>query len=532
LGRYNKLIIAPGLLGDSSITTTGKFSIGGKSPLTRGAKESDVGGEVGRKIAALGIKALVLEELPDAPSTRVLKITAERIELAEMPELKGKLVSETILALRERFGGEAGLLCIGPAGEMKLGGAGIAVAGRQDAQVRYAARGGLGAVLGAKGIKAIVVDDAGAPAMAPPIYDPAGLREAGKALVQGIMADPKTENRHVYGTPAVLTMCNEIGILPTRNFSAGRFEKADEICGDRIAQLIAERGGDGRSGTPCVKGCVIACSNVFPDPAGKRIVASIQYENIALLGPNCGIGDIDAIAELNHLCNEVGVDAIETGAAIGVAMEAGVVPFGDAEGAKDLLRQIGRGTPLGRIIGSGVVVTGKVFGVRRVPAVKGQAIPAYDPRSLKGNGVTYVTSPMGADHTAGNMLETARTINPLGIEQQVEVSRKLQIRGAILDTMGLCLFTRPPFTKQPDLFLPLLKGRYGWDLAYADVQRMGIDTLEAEREFNRRSGAGEEFNDMPEFMREEPLPPMDSVYDVPLAEMQRIWEVQVPENVF
>jgi len=169
---------------------------------------------------------------------------------------------------------------------------------------------------------------------------------------------------------------------------------------------------------------------------------------------------------------------------------------------------------------------------RYFPSPKGQAIAAYDPRALKGNGVTYVTSPMGADHTAGNALETAKTINPLGIENQVEVSRKLQIRAAILDTMGLCLFTRPPFTKNPDLFLPLLKGRYGWDLAYADVQKMGLDVLETEREFNRRSGAGEEFNDMPEFMREEPLPPMNSVYDVPMEEMQRIWEVKIPENVF
>ena len=530
LGRYNKLIVAPGLLGGSSVTTTGKFSVGGKSPLTRGVKESDVGGEAGMKIAALGIKALVLEELPDAPTTAVLKVALDRIELIEMPELKGRLVSETIRILRERFGKEAGIICIGPAGEMKMGGAGVAVSGPQDIQVRYAARGGLGAVMGSKGVKAIVVDDTGAPPE--PAFDEALLREAGKALVQGIMADPKTENRHKYGTPAVLMLCNEIGILPTRNFSAGRFEKAGEICGDKVAEMIVERGGEGRSGTPCVRGCVISCSNVFPDAAGKKTVASLQYENIALLGSNCGIGNLDDIAELDDLCNQVGVDAIETGAAIGVAMEAGVIAFGDAEGAKDLVRQIGRGTWLGRILGNGVVVTGKVLGVRRVPAIKGQAIAAYDPRALKGNGVTYVTSPMGADHTAGNALETAKTVNPLGIENQVEISRKLQIRAAILDTMGLCLFTRPPFTKNPDLFLPLLKGRYGWDLAYADVQKMGLDVLETEREFNRRSGAGEEFNDMPEFMREEPLPPMNSVYDVPMEEMRRIWEVRIADNIF
>jgi aldehyde:ferredoxin oxidoreductase len=261
-------------------------------------------------------------------------------------------------------------------------------------------------------------------------------------------------------------------------------------------------------------------------------VASIQYENIALLGPNCGIGDLDDIAELNHLCNEVGVDAIETGAAIGVAMEAGVIPFGDAEGAKNLIRQIGQGTYLGRILGNGVVTTGRVLGVRRVPAIKGQAIPGYDPRALKGNGVTYITSPMGADHTAGNAFETAKTVNPIGKENQVENSRRLQIRAAILDTMGLCLFTRPPFVKKPELFALFLKGRYGWDVTYEDVQKIGIDALETEREFNRRAGVSEEFYDIPEFMREEPLPPRNSVYDISMEEMQQIWEVKIPRDVF
>jgi aldehyde:ferredoxin oxidoreductase len=530
LGRYNKLIIAPGLLGDTTVTTTGKFSIGGKSPLTRGVKESDVGGEAGKKIAKLGIKAVVLEDLPEKLTTKVLILARDKAEIFEFPELKHKYVSETITLLRKRFGNSAGIICIGPAGEMKMTGAGVAVSGPQDIQVRYAARGGLGALMGSKGIKAIIVDDTGAPT--PPIFDEVLLRDAARNLVQGIMADPKTENRHQFGTPAVLMLCNEIGILPTRNFSAGQFEKAGDLAGERIAEVIAERGGEGRSGTPCVRGCVIACSNVFPDREGKKVVASIQYENIALLGPNCGIGNLDDIAELNHLCNEVGVCAIETGASIGVAMEAGVVPFGDAAGAKDLIRQIGQGTYLGRILGNGVVITGRVLGVRRVPAIKGQAIPAYDPRSLKGNGVTYVTSPMGADHTAGNALETIKTVDPLGLEKQVETSRRLQIRAAILDTLGLCLFTRPPFTKQPDLFPPLLKGRYGWDWTYEDVQKMGIEALNTEREFNRRAGVSEEFFDMPEFMQEESLMPKNSLYDVPMEKMQRIWDVKIPKDVF
>jgi aldehyde:ferredoxin oxidoreductase len=530
LGRFNKFIISSGLLGDTLVTTTGKFSVGGKSPLTHGVKESDVGGEAGKKIARLGIKAVVLEDLPEEPAPRVLTITSNELRLSEFPELKGMFVSETIRLLRKKFGREVGIICIGPAGEMKMGGAGVAVSDVNDIQVRYAARGGLGAVMGSKGIKAIVVDDSGA--VSPHVFDEALLREAGKALAQAILEDPKTENRHKLGTPAILMVANELGLLPTRNFSAGRFEKAEEIAGERVAEVIAARGGEGRSGTPCLRGCVISCSNIFPDPSGKKTVASIQYENIALLGPNCGFGNLDQIAELNHLCNEVGVDAIETGAAMGVAMEAGVIPFGDAEGAKDLIRQIGQGTYLGRILGNGVVITGKVLGIGRVPAIKGQAIPGYDPRALKGNGVTYITSPMGADHTAGNAFETAKTVNPIGKENQVENSRKLQVRAAILDTMGLCLFTRPPFVKKPELFALFLKGRYGWNFTYEDVQKIGIDALETEREFNRRAGVSEEFYDIPEFMREEPLPPRNSVFDISMEEMQQIWRVKIPKDVF
>lgn len=530
LGRYNKLIIAPGLLGDTAVTTAGKFSVGGKSPLTRGVKESDVGGEAGKRIARLGIKALVLEDLPEKSVTNILVVKSDEVALSPFPGLKEKQVTETVIILRKRFGPKVGILCVGPAGEMKMAGAGVAVTDVQDIQVRYAARGGLGAVMGSKGVKAIVVDDSDAKPES--VFDESLLQETGKAFAQMILDDPKTENRHRYGTPAILMMANELGLLPTRNFSAGQFEGAEEISGERIAEVIAQRGGEGRSGTPCLRGCVIQCSNVFPDPSGKKTVASIQYENIVLLGPNCGIGNLDDIAELNHLCNQVGVDAIETGAAIGVAMEAGVIPFGEAEGAKDLIRQIGQGTYLGRILGNGVVITGKVLGVRRVPAIKGQAIPGYDPRALKGNGVTYITSPMGADHTAGNAFETAKTVNPLGLENQVETSRRLQLRAAILDTMGLCLFTRPPFVKRPELFALFLKARYGWDFTFEDVQKIGIDALETEREFNRRAGVSEEFYGMPEFMQEESLPPRNSVFDIPLEEMQRVWNVDLPADVF
>lgn len=530
LGRYNKLIISMGLFADTGLTTTGQLSIGGKSPLTRGIKESNSGGYAGRRIARLGIKAIIFEDIPDKEETRVLYISRHEMKLINMPELKHKLVSETFSMLRDSFGKKVGLICIGPAGEMKMCAAGVASTDDNGTQIRYAGRGGLGALMGSKGIKAIVVNDD--EPVEPEFYDPELLKQTMKSIVQALREDPKSKNRKLYGTLDILDMANTIGIVPTRNFSVGTFKPCEEMTGPKFAALVKERGGCGKSGTPCVPGCTIQCSNVFPDKNGEKIVASLQYESLVLLGPNLGISNLDTIGELNNLCNEVGVDTIETGAAIGVAMEAGVYPFGDEEGAKDMIREIGQGTLLGRILGNGAAFTGQAFGIRRVPVVKGQAIPAYDPRALKGNGVTYATSPMGADHTAGNTFETVRTNNPLSTENQVKNSRHLQVRGAIIDTLGVCLFIRPAFVRFPELLTNLFKAKFGWDISLAEIRQLGAKVLELERSFNEKAGVSEKFYHIPEFMREEPLPPNNTVFDIPESELEKIWDVPFPTDVF
>jgi len=530
LGRNNKLIISMGLFADTGMTTTGQISIGGKSPLTGGVKESNTGGFAGKRLINLGIKAIIVEDLPDRDVTRVLYISRHEMKFIDMPELKHKLVSETFSMLRERFGQKVGLLCIGPAGEMKMHASGVASVDDSGTQIRYAGRGGMGALMGSKGIKAIVINDD--EPVEPEFYDPVLLKQTIKHITLALMEDPKSKNRKLYGTLDILDMANTIGIIPTRNFSVGTYEPCKEMTGPKFAELVKERGGCGRSGTPCVQGCTIQCSNVFPDKNGNKIVASLQYESLVLLGPNLDISNLDTIGELNNLCNEVGVDSIETGAALGVAMEAGVCPFGDEEGAKDMIRQIGKGTPLGRILGQGAAFTGQAFGIRRVPVVKGQAIPAYDPRALKGNGVTYATSPMGADHTAGNAFETVRTNNPLGTAKQVYNSRQLQVRAAILDTMGVCLFTRPAFVKYPELLINLFKAKFGWEISLEEVRHLGAEVLELERKFNEKAGVSERYRTIPEFMREEPLPPNNTVFDIPQEELESIWSVPVRTDAF
>jgi aldehyde:ferredoxin oxidoreductase len=224
------------------------------------------------------------------------------------------------------------------------------------------------------------------------------------------------------------------------------------------------------------------------------------------------------------MCNDFGLDTIETGAALGVAIEAGLAKFGDFESIAALLEQVGDGTTLGRVIGNGAATTGRVLGIRRVPTVLGQAMPGYDPRSLKGNGVTYATSPQGADHTAGNAFGARKEVNPLGVEGQKELSLKLQLIAAMLDSTGLCLFARPPVITDPQLMVDMLNGRYGWDWTTEDLDQANRQVIRTELEFNRRAGITEKDYRIPEYMREEPLPPHEAIFDVPDSELDAVFE--------
>ena len=530
LGRRNRLILAPGWLGGSAVAASGRLSVGAKSPLTGGIKEANVGGEAGQKLARIGVRALIVEDAPDEPEGRILLLSRAGAEWVDGIGLLGAGVRETFRRLRERFGSTHGLVAIGPAGEMRMAAAGVATTDADGVQVRYAARGGLGAVMGSKGIKAIVIDDRDGEIARG--AEPERFGEATKRFAAALLGDPKLEGRRKYGTAGIVATANELGLLPTRDFSSGSFAAIDAISGAALAETIAVRGGEGRSGTACMTGCVIRCSNVFPDADGKRAVATLQYENIALLGSNCGIETLDGIAELNARCNDLGLDAIEMGGVLGVAMEAGHARFGDVEGAAKLLDEVGEGTPLGRILGQGVVFAGRGLGARRLPAVNGQGIPGYDPRALKGNGVTYVTSPMGADHTAGNAFGSRGTVDPLGVDGQIENARMLQIRSVILDTSGLCLFARGPLIADPELLAELVNGRFGWDLSFSDIARGAAATLGVERAFNVAAGHSDLTCDVPEFMRDEPLPPHGTVYDIDPKEMQRIWTVETDTKQF
>ncbi|MBN1853740.1 MAG: hypothetical protein JW829_13495 [Pirellulales bacterium] len=532
LSSENKLIIAPGLLAGSLASTSGRLSVGGKSPLTGGIKESNAGGTAGQALGWLGIAAILLEDLPEDPEARyVLKFNSEGGTLENHPELAGLGNYATCDSLRAIYGAKStSFLTIGPVGELKLAAASIAVTDREGRPTRHAGRGGLGAVMGSKGVKAIVLDTAGV--QRPKGHDPKAMQRASQRLAK-LMADHPVsgETLPLYGTNALAEVINAAGAYPTRNFSTGTFEGVHKISGETERDTILARGGNPRHG--CQAGCTIQCSSIYPGADGDYISKGPEYETVWANGANCGIDDLDAIAQIDRLDDDLGLDTIEMGCVFAVAMEGGLLPFGDASGVIRLLdEEIRHGTPLGRILASGTETTGRIFGVCRIPCVKGQAMPAYDPRSIKGIGVTYATSPMGADHTAGytiaqNVLHVGGQIPPLETEGQVDLSRELQIATAALDSTGLCLFVAFPMLDGPEVaeaLMELLTAYRGESWTLDDYLALGRSTLHRELDFNRRAGFSPVADRLPDFMRREALPPHDSVFDIPDEELDKVHE--------
>ena len=230
------------------------------------------------------------------------------------------------------------------------------------------------------------------------------------------------------------------------------------------------------------------------------------------MGANLGIDSLDAIAKMNWQVNDLGLDSIEIGAALGVAAEAGLLAWGDGEAALALIDEIRSGSALGRVLGSGAVTVGKVYGVERVPAVKGQAISAYDPRAIKGTGVTYATSPQGADHTCG--LTIRAKIDHLDPNIQQALSRNAQFKMAGYDTLGACTFAGFGFAAAPGTIRDLLNARYSWTVGDTILQDLGRKTIQLEREFNRGAGFTAVDDRLPYWMTREPLAPTGAVFNV------------------
>jgi aldehyde:ferredoxin oxidoreductase len=460
----------------------------------------------------MGIHALIIEDQPKDGGYWVLHLSLHGARWESAADLVGLGVYETAPKLIAKYGDKVAIALIGPGGEMRMKAAGIQNLDKDRVPSRIAARGGLGAVMGTKGLKAIVFDHAGG--QKPPIADPEMFKVAQKDYTKAVMEHPQSITYRDYGTAAMAHMSDGFGALPTRNFSTGHYEEVDAISGETLREFFLERGKPSDPAHACMAGCTIKCSNVFGGEDGKVIVSPLEYETIGLMGSNLGISSLDTVGRMNWQVNDLGLDSIEIGAALGVAAEAGLMQWGDGQRALELLDEIRRGTEVGCTLGDGSVATGKKYGVERVPAVKGQAMSAYEPRAIKGTGITYAVSPQGADHTAG--LTIRAKVNHLDPTVQKDPSLTAQLNMAGYDTLGACIFAGFGYAATPDAVIKrLLKARYGWeDVPDNILQALGKETIKMEREFNRRAGFTKEDDRLPKWMTEQPLPPHNAVFDV------------------
>jgi aldehyde:ferredoxin oxidoreductase len=523
LGPENKLIFAPGLLSGTPMVNTSRISIGAKSPLTGTIKESNAGGTVAAALGHLGITAVVVEGKAADGELSLLRIDqAGEASLVAAQEYKGMRTYAFVEKMLAAYGEKTSILCIGPAGEYQLAAASIQSSDIDGRPCRAAGRGGLGAVMGAKGLKALVIDQGGQSADA--IADPATFKEANKVIVKTIKAHPMAgQVMPALGTAGLVAPVNSMGAFPSYNATKGVFEGWEKISGEAMAKLIQERGGN-TTHVGCAQ-CIVHCSNEYVDKNGKYVTSSLEYETIWATGGMTGIDDLDTIAQLDYLCDDIGVDTMSTGVGVAVAMDAGYREFGDRAAAIEMVEEIGKGTEFGKILGNGPAAVGKHFNHDRVAVVKGQSIAAYDPRAMLGNGVTFATSPMGADHTAGNVVGEylEQKLDPLNAEGQVEASRNLQVGTAAMDCTGLCFMAYVALgtPEAGEALLKAINAKFGTQLGPEDVPAMGIRVLKAEREFNKKAGFTNQDDRLPKFFYEEPLPPHNQVFTISDEELDR-----------
>ncbi|MEW6622325.1 MAG: aldehyde ferredoxin oxidoreductase C-terminal domain-containing protein [Bacillota bacterium] len=511
LGPENKIVFAPGLLGGTIVPCSSRTSVGTKSPLTGGIKESSSGGPGGTDLGRLGVKALIIEGLPMDNQWYYLRISADGTQLLSASELLGLGCYDTCKKLQKIHGNKCSIFVIGQAGERKMLAANIAATDKEGKPTRQFGRGGVGAVLGSKHIKAVIIDATTAGFIKP--GNKSKVANECKKFANSLVENPVSGNALPrFGTAVLVNMINSIGALPTRNFSSGVFEGAQFISGETMTEIQQKRGG--KVGHACSPGCVIRCSNIYVDEDGKEITGGFEYETVCLLGSNIGIRNLDEIAYLNRMCDDYGVDTIEIGAALGIAMEAGELQFGRFDDAKQALGSIAKNDLLGKVLGQGAQVTGKVFGATRIPTVKGQAMAAYDPRGIKGMGAIYATSPMGADHTAGPSCTTFIKAKP---EEQLSLAKEFQFKATAMENTGLCrfccyaLFTDP---KALQSVMNILNNYYDISIDEKEFWSWGKKILQIEKRFNEKAGFCQQDDRIPEFMNKEKLLPSGQIFDI------------------
>lgn len=504
LSPENPLIFSAGPFAGTNFSNANRLSVGCKSPLTLGIKEANGGGTFAFALGQLKIAGLTLTGASN--DWTLIHLTKEgSIDFHDAADYMGMGNFETADKLHQRFGKKVSLGLCGPVGEYQGLLSGIAFSDVDLRPSRLAARGGVGAVMGSKKVKAIIVDLD----RMPPLHERKKVMGAVKEYRKMLDAEPAIIAFQETGTAMVADYTNHVGGIPVRNFTAGQAKDTEtgvfKLGGDFLREQNLSRGGEQTHA--CMPGCIIQCSNVYADADGNEVVSPVEYETIGLLGTNCGLSDPDDLAQLNYIANDLGVDTIELGGTIGVLMDAGKGEFGDVAFMESVLDGLRQGTEEGKLHAQGTARVGEALGVARVPVIKRQAISAYDPRIIEVTGLSMMMTAQGADHTAGNL--PSYDSKDKSTEELVAVSLDMQVMCAAVDSLGLCVFGRSVTNEHVDFIVQAINDAHGVELEESFFVELGRETLKLENQFNKAAGFSEADDELPGFFYDEQLPPSD-----------------------
>lgn len=520
LGPNNPLIFSAGPFAGTTFSNANRLSVGCKSPLTGGIKEANAGGTLAYAMGRIEVAGFTLHGQSD--DWVVLHFDKEgQLSFADATPYLGKNNTEAAELLFEKYGSKISFALCGPVGEYQGLLAGITISDSDGRASRLAARGGVGAVMGSKKVKAIVIELH----KMPKLHDRKKTLESVRTYAKWIQEDPAIQNTYApVGTMAMADYTNHIGGIPVNNFTLGAqvddSEETFKMGGTYITELNNSRGGNHTHA--CMPGCTIQCSNVYVNAEGKEITSPVEYETLALLGTNCGLREPDHLAEMNQYCNELGIDTIETGAMMAVLMDAGLAEFGDLDFMRRVFLELKAGSADGRLWAQGTARVGEHYGIHRVPCIKKQAISAYDPRVIEVTGISMMTTAQGADHTTGNVPRLdSRSKDAAELQQ---LSLEAQIGCAAVDSLGICVFGRTVTNPNVEFLAQAVNAAVGTDLDPSFFQRIGRATLRLEREFNLAAGFTEEDDNLPDFFYDEPLPPSGMVARFHAPEVHHIYD--------
>jgi aldehyde:ferredoxin oxidoreductase len=505
LGPRSPLAFVFSPLVGTPLTTSAKFAVVAKSPLTGMLTDALASSQFAIAGKLTGHDAIVIDGR--APELSVLLVDGDGIRLIGAAQLAGLTAADTDRQLRGELGRGWRVAAIGPAGEAGIRYATISHDGR------HAGRGGLGAVMGAKNLKALAVRAGTKVATA----DPAAVLAAARDLRERSFG-PATEKYRELGTLANLLAFNAISALPTRNFQAATFDGATELAGPTAGNEAGDVEGMRRVARSSCASCTIGCEHIYRSRGGKQ--ARVEYENVFALGPMCGVSDPDAVLGASARCDELGIDTISAGGTIAWAMECaerGLIDapwlrFGDSAALLRALDEIGgRSTPLGSLLGEGSRRASRTVGADSASFashVKGLEMPGYEPRTLHAMALGLAVNARGADHNRSGAYEADLSghLDRLdGGDAHVAAAIETEDRAAVMDSLILCKFLRGVFSDPFTEWAGLLSAVTGWEVSDAELRETARRIVMAKRAYNIREGWQPADDWLPERLLNEPL---------------------------